>query len=247
MRQLQLSQQQFSLSEAQLQLDRSMARADLRLAEESQITERYIRAIELIGSPEIATRLGGISSLEQIANQSESHRTAVIDILEGFVRSHSPWILHNTHQQMTSDENLRDQEVDSLPPLRVRALDVQAAVKVLGHFPLASSNSAGLELSNVDLRGADLAKANLQDANLSDSNLQEANLSESILQGANLSQADLRRASLAGADLQRADLSGADLLEARVQGANFSNAYSDGRTRWPEGFEIKAADAIQAD
>ncbi len=75
------------------------------------------------------------------------------------------------------------------------------------------------DLSRADLYGADLTGANLT--------------------GANLTGAYLSRANLYGADLTGAYLTGAYLTGANLYGAR-ANRY----TRWPAGFDAKAAEAV---
>jgi uncharacterized protein YjbI with pentapeptide repeats len=220
-RQYGISQQQFQLSEEQLRHDRETARRDQQVTEEAQITERYTRAIELVDSPNLATRLGGIASLQQVSRQSVSYRGAVAGVLEAFVRTNAPWPpeLRGQYPEGTLD----------LPPLRLRAADVQAAVRVLGLL-WASSDATSLELSHVDVRKADLMDANLKGANFSSSNLEAADLGGADLTDAQLSEASLQGANLAGANLQGAVLKNTRLYEANV----------DDLTCWPEGFDLRS-------
>ena len=135
----------------------------------------------------------------------------------------------------------------------------------------------GARLSEADLNGADLYGANLQGAVLQKAilggtNLNNANLQGAYLQGAYLQQADLNGADLRGSKLQRTglqgvDLSGALLDEADLSGANLSSAnlcqadleladlrgiklegtIYNNKTVWPDGFDPKAAGAINVD
>jgi Pentapeptide repeats (8 copies) len=119
---------------------------------------------------------------------------------------------------------------------------------------LAGARLPGANLGGANLQGAHLAGARLQGAHLIIANLQGANLirahlSGADLQGAHLSLADLQGADLSGARLQGADLSladvqGADLSGARLVGANLEGAVYDARTKWPSGFDAKAAGAV---
>jgi hypothetical protein len=47
------------------------ARDQLQIAQEGQITERFSRAIEQLGSDKVDVQLGGIYTLERIANDSQ--------------------------------------------------------------------------------------------------------------------------------------------------------------------------------
>src|SRR3954464_8467582 len=62
-------------------------RENMQLTEQGQITDRFTRAIEQLGSEKIEIRLGGIYALERIANDSpERDYNAVIRILVAYFR-----------------------------------------------------------------------------------------------------------------------------------------------------------------
>src|SRR5258708_6273577 len=129
---------------------------------------------------------------------------------------------------------------------------------------------SGANLGEANLSGADLGRAFLSKAYLNEANLSEANLSGAYLSKAELSKAYLSEANLYGAKLQGADLSEADLYGVNLQGADLSKAdlskanlseakyntkvihrplelFTMGPTRWPQGFDPKAAGAICVD
>src|SRR5215217_4967771 len=63
---------------------------DLRQAEQGQITERFTRAIDQLGSEKLEIRLGGIYALERIARDSpERDYSTVIEVLTAYVRQNS--------------------------------------------------------------------------------------------------------------------------------------------------------------
>jgi uncharacterized protein YjbI with pentapeptide repeats len=196
----------------------------IQVNKQGQITERFTRAIEHLGSVDkLDVRLGGIYALEQIARASDTEHGAIVEILTAYVRGHAPRAGPNP-------------QPPDLPPLRVRAADVQAAMTVLARREVAPGDPpvlelAGLDLRNaslpqanlssavlvgVDLSGADLRGADLRDTDLRKARLVGADLREVRLGGARLHEADLRKATLAGADLGGADLEGASLREANL-------------------------------
>src|SRR5690606_7462200 len=61
------------------------------LAEQGQITERFTKAVEQLGSSEISIRLGAIYALERIAKDSERDLTTIMETLAAFVRERTPW------------------------------------------------------------------------------------------------------------------------------------------------------------
>ncbi len=61
----------------------------LRLNRRGQLTERFSKAIEQLGSGSLAVRLGGIYALEQIAVDSEELHWPVMEVLTAFLRESS--------------------------------------------------------------------------------------------------------------------------------------------------------------
>ena len=133
------------------------------------------------------------------------------------------------------------QELLSLPS-RESILDDRADVdKMLG----GQADSLALAyLRGVELRGALLGGADLFDADLAAADLRNADLGGANLCSADLRGADLGGANLLGADLSDANLRGADLSGATLMDADLSGALYDSFTRWPDGFDPKAAGAI---
>jgi hypothetical protein len=62
-----------------------------RLNRAGQITERFTRAIDQLGSSELDIRLGGIYALERIARDSPDDHPQVMEVLTAYVREHAPW------------------------------------------------------------------------------------------------------------------------------------------------------------
>src|SRR5215212_9499357 len=62
----------------------------LRTTREGQITDRFTRAIDQLGSKELEVRLGGIYALERIASDSERDHWTIMEILTTYVRVHAP-------------------------------------------------------------------------------------------------------------------------------------------------------------
>jgi hypothetical protein len=234
----------------------------VRVTREGQITERFARAVDHLGSDKPDVRLGGIYTLERIAKDSPPDRRTVVAVLGAFVRNHVPWLVDAPggpeHPTPTVDEQMSW--------LQYRAADVQAAMTVLGRR-LPSRDPVDLFLSRIDLRGVHLVGAqlsnaafrhsnlarsamdrvNLEASDLGDADLRRAWLVHARLKGANLSQAhlqdadlrgaDLQNANLQGAHLQGADLSGANLQGARLDKADLTNVRYDAATLWPAGFQ----------
>jgi uncharacterized protein YjbI with pentapeptide repeats len=184
------------------------------LSREGQVTDRYAKAIEQLGSDKLDVRIGGIYALERIARDSARDHPTVMEVLTAFIREHS-------HEQvMPSDPGGRER-----PPLT--RPDVQAAVTVVGRR-ISRNDRERIDLIYARLTGARLTGANLTDANLFGVRLAGANLTSANLTGANLTSTDLTGALLTSTDLTRARLYGANLTSARFDGAILDGAILDG-------------------
>ncbi|MFB8281571.1 pentapeptide repeat-containing protein [Nocardia colli] len=167
--------------------------------------------MEQLASPALTLRLGGIYTLDRIGAESPRDHGAIVDILCALVRTTLPWPPADGTESSAS-----------VPPLRVRAIDAQAAVTVLSRWgpqPQPHDRWPTADLSATDLRMA---------------NFEGAHLWRVRLRGANLTDANLRQADLRGADLEDAILGGADLR----------GATADQSTWWPAGFDIAAAGVV---
>lgn len=204
----------------------------LQTSREGQITERFTRAIDQLGSERLDVRLGGLYALERIARDSPADRASIGEVLTAFVRTHAPW------PPSLPDQPAASVPIEQVPKLQVRAPDVQASLWVLGRggFARALGHYRWLDLSGVDLRRADLRAAHLGDVDLRFAGLQKAYLAGAHLQGADLDASHLEGAYLGGAHLDGATLDGAHL----------EGAVADDRTAWPDGFNWRAAGVATA-
>ncbi len=171
------------------------------IGREGQITERFTRAIDQLGSDKLDVRLGGLFALERIAKNSMADREPITRILEAFVRTHAPWPAGSPESAEARPTPAVDQ---NLPWLRDRAPDVQVCLIVLGRRVALGDKRAHLPL--VDLRHSYLSRAQLARSELQYSNLARARMRAIHLEGSVIIHADLRQANLQGALLTRADL-----------------------------------------
>ncbi|WP_181448843.1 pentapeptide repeat-containing protein [Nonomuraea aridisoli] len=200
-----------------------------RTAEQGQITDRYTKAVEQLGSTKMDVRLGGMYALERLAKDSPRDHQTVYDVLAAFVREHDP-------KPSTRSEDLP----------RMPATDMQAAMTIIGRrdttqdvrapslfliripgTDLSGANLSGAELSASELSGTNLARANLIDTHLNGTDLSfaflhGARLTRAHLNGAVLTNAHLTNVDLTGADLSNAVLTGADLTGTDLTGANLT-------------------------
>jgi uncharacterized protein YjbI with pentapeptide repeats len=189
-------------------------RRTYELTEQGQVTDRYTKAVEQLGSDnKLDVRIGGIYALERVAHDSPRDHPTVMEVLAAFVREHSrePWPLP------------ADDEPGIDPPERMTRPDVQAAATVIGRRETAHDRRP-VNLGAATLVGADLTSANLTQANLTRADLTGADLTGADLTGADLTGAKLTRAKLVGAKLTGAKLTGAKLTRARLTGADLAGA-----------------------
>jgi hypothetical protein len=63
----------------------------LHINREGQITERFTKAVEQLGSQDVTVRIGDIYALERIARNSATDRDRILFLLGAFIRNHAPW------------------------------------------------------------------------------------------------------------------------------------------------------------
>ena len=108
------------------------------LTEQGQITDRYIRAVDQLGSDKgLDVRIGGIYALERVARDSARDHPAVMELLTAFIREHS-------HEpRPPSNGGGLERERSTRP-------DVQAAITVVGR------RDAKRDILPIDLTAAEL-------------------------------------------------------------------------------------------
>jgi uncharacterized protein YjbI with pentapeptide repeats len=199
-----------------------LSRRTFALTEQGQVTDRYTKAIDQLGSDKLDVRIGGIYALERIARDSAKDHPAVMEVLTAFIRDHSrePWPV--------TGHGVQHGEKKTRP-------DIQAAVTVVGRRD-AKRDIRAIDLTGADLTGADLTLATLRGRTRSlghgdlDTALPGAILRGANLRGANLTWARLFNADLTDANLIGAHLTDASLLTARLNGADLTDAGLIGAT-----------------
>jgi hypothetical protein len=226
-----------NLSNAQEQL--TSTHAQLQLAQEGQITDRFTKAIDHIGDTadgkkRLEVRIGGIYALQRIAHDSVQYYGPCLETLTSYIREnapHSPKVASPlpSAERTESEANEWDEWADQNFPLSLMpyvSTDIQAILDVLRRRDeslVPSSYRVSLDLRRTDLRGTDLVGANLKGADLSGANLQDAWLLGANLEGADFSGANLQRAWLSQARLTKAALFDAHLEGACLWGGSIGN------------------------
>lgn len=206
-----------------------------RLSQEGQVTDRYTKAIEQLGSDKPSVRIGGIFALERIALDSARDHPTVMEVLCAFLREQpassrpgGSLALFLSRQPTSPEDGTPAAQEATLPDM---PQDVRAAITVIARrytYRDGFRDGQGLDLEGAHLVRANLENALLTNANLSKTVLRDANMSVTNLNGANLNGADLRSADLRGAALRGAHLSGANLRDADLITADLESATLDG-------------------
>lgn len=164
----------------------------LQVAQEGQITERFTRAIEQLGSDKMEIRLGGIYALERIANDSDKDYWPIMETLTAYVRENAAF------GDQTQDEKGGNAGEETITPdssaipasdaFSKPDTDIQAILAVLGRrkYRYGQGENQRLGLRRTDLNWATLWEAHLEGAVLQGACLAGANLIEAHLEGADL-------------------------------------------------------------
>lgn len=112
-----------------------IARRQMVITQEQIITDRFSKAVEQLGSEQLAVRAGAIYSLERIAKDSIRDHWTVMEVLSFFIQDRCP--LQNGDEISQKNDAFKD---------------VQAAVIVLGRRNLSQDP----KVNNLDLRYIEL-------------------------------------------------------------------------------------------
>lgn len=229
------------------------------LSEQGQVTDRFTKAIENLGSDKVDVRIGGIYSLERLARDSTPDRPAIMDVLGAYIRDHAPAPPLPPDEVGPPTPEMRQWRAAHCPvdDNAAAPVDIQAIITVinrrdpaipdlrpldLSHSCLTRIKVPGIQLREADLVGTDMSyadflnlegfgpKHNVKISDLSFAHLDYANLSNVITFAVHFTAA-----SMFGADLNHAGLTRADLDKARLEGADLTGA------------DLTGADLSQAD
>jgi hypothetical protein len=195
-----------------------IAHRNVEVAEEGKLTDRFSKAVELLGSDKLDVRLGGIYALERIARDSQKDHWTVMEVLTAFVREKSKQMPEIPILPTPKNE---EDPVDYLGYFlenRSKRLpaDFQVVLTVIGRRKWADEEK---EHQRIDLSNSFLVGANLHGANLQRAIFNSANLTLASLHGAKLRGAQLHLTRFIGAALFSTDL-----IETSLMGAKFNCA-----------------------
>jgi hypothetical protein len=192
-RRIGIAEEDLKVTQENLEATQKVAQGNLKIAQEGQITERFTRAIDQLGSDKSEIRLGGIYALERIANESEKDYWPIMEILTAYVRK-------NSSIELTNQDRV--------------SLDIQAILTIIGrcNYAYRQGKSNCLDLSKTNLKGVELTEAQLVKANLTG-----AHLEGTFLVFASLEETNLREVYFKGSSFLYASLKGADLRKAYLR------------------------------
>jgi hypothetical protein len=171
------------------------------LSREGQLTERYTKAVEQLGSEESDVRIGGIHALARVARDSAKDHPAVMRVLTTFVRIHS----HEPGEPPASKDGAH---------VRLIRPDVQAAIRVIGERNTKYDKPGGLTLTAANLANAILDYGDLSKAWLNDATFIHASLQHAKFRAAHLHHANFTSANLTEADFTKVDLTTTNFTDA---------------------------------
>ncbi|MBD1844549.1 pentapeptide repeat-containing protein [Cyanobacteria bacterium FACHB-63] len=191
------------------------SQAERQLNTERMVTDRFAKAVEQLGSPDIHVRLGAIYALERIAKDSPKDHGTVMEVLTAYIRNKSP-----------VPEEWQYAKPEERKPLPKVTTDVQSALTVLGRRDVQNDTTGiGPDLSDTNLSEASLDNANFSRASFNRANLTGARILGGDFRGTYFRKADLTVARLdskfESANFTEADLYGANLSEGDFTKANF--------------------------
>ena len=190
----------YQSSQRKLEADKKAFKKNLKLADSKQITERFSKAVEQLGNEaSITVRLGGIYSLEKIAQDSKHDHWTIMEVLTAFIREKS---------------NINREPNSNIPE------DIQAALTVIGRRKTENDPDNGV----IDLRGSNLNEAYLYNARLNNASLVNIECRRSTFYDAKLHKAVIIKSKLESACFENANLTNTGFLDVDLTNAWFDKA-----------------------
>jgi len=194
----------------------------VQAVEDGQVTERFSRAIEHLGTKNLAVRLGGIYALERIAKDSPDDHWTVMETLSAFVRENANSVLRREDFKKSlctrSDVDVPRPETAVLEALKVLGRRRKEQDPTGSRLDLRGAKLAGLRLEDSDLSRANFSNAHLPLAHFLRCDLNNTRFVEAELWGSSFVRLD----SLYKADFSRGELPKAEIVRCDARQANFS-------------------------
>ena len=174
-----------------------LTQRQIDLTSQNSRYDRYQRGIEMLGSPELFVRVGGIYALRTLMKEDpEELHIPAVELLGAFLRNPVD------ADTVTRGSRVR-QDIQTALDVIVGRKEKEVTLEKARGFRL-DLRSANLQYA--DLPGVDFSEANLEGTILSGTNMDGANLSKAVLHEADLSFANCRKSNFRNASLVRANL-----------------------------------------
>ena len=191
--------------------------------EKGNLSERYQKGVEMVGSDEPITTIGGITILAQLAKEHPAEfNVQVTNFLAKFLRMRTRSSPSNTAPDILDVTAYFSQRSDSDVQLYVtksRGENVDLRGCFLSKMNLQNSNFA-----NIDFTKAKFDSTDLSDANLTNSKLESVDFTRAVLAGANFCKSRMYKTKFTGAILKDARMKKALMNHANLNGANLEGA-----------------------
>lgn len=217
---------QKQIDNTQLQIDALLYQN--KIVEKGKIDERFKNAIEHLGDSRAAIVLGGIHSLHRIAQEDESYREPVFNILCSYIREttkNAEYQKENKKMPSIVIQTIIDTIFKSKKDDKFiyKGLIAYLMFSYLAGANFRSANLVKAEMYSTQLQFAKFGGANMQGIYLAYSNLQFARFHRTQLQGSCLDMVKMH-----GIYAFKMQLQGASLNKTQLQGVNFESAMFQG-------------------
>jgi uncharacterized protein YjbI with pentapeptide repeats len=214
-----------------------LARQQLAVMADGQAADRQDRAVALLTSPDLTSRISAVHALREVGTTAPGRRQAALDVLVGYLRGRPATPGRRLTWSSRPEEAAPDVQVALSAVLDLRGRD-------------ATGTPAFLDLSGAALAGVRLVGADLRAVDLSEADLTEADLHGARLTASRLVRVRATRADLRGTDLRDTALTGSDLTGARLEEVSGSGARLAGtslREANLSGSDLSGASLFEAD
>ncbi len=188
------------------------------IAERGLLNERYQKGAEMLGSPVLAVRLGGIYAAQRLAEEHPlEYHLQVMRLFCSFVRNPP----YGSGPGTAPGEDV----IAILDAIAYRGTQrIRLELKEDFRLDLTGVSMRSLEFREADFSQAILIYADLSEASFRNSNFDDVDLGQAILFQTRFSDSRLRSASFVYAQLLEATFVRSDLSKASLSHANLSDA-----------------------
>ena len=204
---------------------------NVEIAEDKQVTERFSKAVDMLSSSSLHTRLGGIYALERIARDSDDDYLQVMEVLTAFVREEAPCPPKQVTGAGTAEVKAADPVEETKPeePLPVVLSVVATGETSQGAEPEMDEVQEWLHARNELTIALPPLRTDIQ-AVMTVIGRRKPRTEEGKTQQLDLSKTDLRqlqaeKAYLEGVDLFGSHLEGSSLTEAHLEGSSLTEVH----------------------